>query len=101
MSCGISWREPGTAAFDPRLSSQLRLPAQPRAVALERQEGAEHQKHNRPRSDQAGVLAKPGHDRPKPGWKNYSYEPTEDGEPAKNRHEYRPAARPDIVSAYN
>src|SRR5437016_4431864 len=83
------------------LSSNWAVTGSVSTVALEREGGAERQKHDCRRSDQSGALPKPGCEHGEPGWEKDSYKTTEDGEPGKYRHEHRPAARPEIVSAHN
>ena len=70
------------------------------AIALEREEGAEHQKRDGRRDDQARALTKPGRERGEPGWEKDSYKTTEDGEPARSVTSTA-AAAPEIVSAHN
>jgi hypothetical protein len=53
------------------------------------------------RGDCCRVLTQAGRDCCKADWEKHSYEAAEDGNPAKDRHEDRPPARPDIVSAHN
>jgi hypothetical protein len=71
------------------------------SICLEREEGAEPQKHDGSWNDRAGGLTNSAGNCGQAGWEKHSCKATEDGKPAKDGHKHRPFLRPAIVSAHN
>src|SRR5258708_29091011 len=71
------------------------------SIRLEREEGAEPQKHDGSWNDRAGGLTNSAGNCGQAGWEKHSCKATEDGKPAKDGHKHRPFLRPAIVSARN
>src|SRR6266700_751664 len=71
------------------------------SICLEREEGAEPQKHDGSWNDCAGGLTNSAGNCGQAGWEKHSCKAAEDGKPAKDGHKHRPFLRPAIVSAHN